>query len=138
MHLFTSNDGYAPLRYYVVQYLEKFLHINLCHFLTNFGFFVHVPAQMHPVSKILVFTGNDGYAPLRYYVVQYSENNGPWIIQPEQVDPTFTAYTVRNLSPFTIYKFRIQAVNDIGPSGWSADSNLTKTLPSAPSSMYPF
>ena len=50
MHLFTSNDGYAPLRYYVVQYSEKFLHINLCHFLTNFGFFVHVPAQMHPLK----------------------------------------------------------------------------------------
>lgn len=77
--------------------------------------------------------GNDGYAPLRYYVVQYSENNGPWIIQPEQVDPTVTAYTVRNLSPFTMYKFRIQAVNDIGPSGWSEESNMTKTLPSAPS-----
>merc|ERR1719225_715811 len=79
--------------------------------------------------------GNDGYAPLRYYVVQYSENNGPWIIQPEQVDPTVTAYTVRNLSPFTMYKFRIQAVNDIGPSGWSEESNMTKTLPSAPSAM---
>ena len=66
-------------------------------------------------------------------MVQYSENNGPWIIQPEQVDPTVTAYTVRNLSPFTMYKFRIQAVNDIGPSGWSEESNMTKTLPSAPS-----
>ena len=81
----------------------------------------------------IIFVGNDGYAPLRYYVVQYSENNGPWIIQPEQVDPTVTAYTVRNLAPFTMYKFRIQAVNDIGPSGWSEESNMTKTLPSAPS-----
>ena len=84
-------------------------------------------------SKNCIVTGNDGYAPLRWYEVQYAENNGPWITQPEQVDPTVTAYTVRNLSPFTIYKFRIQAVNDIGPSGWSEESNMTKTLPSAPS-----
>ena len=134
MHLFTSNDGYAPLRYYVVQYstIAALFTQTICGtFWPNFGFFVLY-------SWNASFIGNDGYAPLRYYVVQYSENNGPWIIQPEQVDPTFTAYTVRNLSPFTIYKFRIQAVNDIGPSGWSADSNLTKTLPSAPSSMYPF
>ena len=66
--------------------------------------------------------GNDGYAPLRYYLVQYSENNGPWIMVPAQVDPTFTSYTMRHLQPFTIYKFRIQAVNDIGPSGWSEES----------------
>ena len=79
--------------------------------------------------------GNDGYAPLRYHIVQYSENNGPWIQVPEQVDPTVTSYTVKYLKPFTSYKFRIQAVNDIGPSGWSDESNITKTLPSAPSSM---
>lgn len=81
--------------------------------------------------------GNDGFAPLRYYVVQYSENNGPWIILPEQVDPSLTSYTARNLQPFTNYKFRIQAVNDIGPSGWSEESNMTKTLPSAPTSLIP-
>ena len=76
--------------------------------------------------------GNDGYAPLRYYVVQFSENNGPWISVPEQVDPALTSYTVKSLKPFTTYKFRIHAVNDIGPSGWSEESNFTKTLPSAP------
>ena len=79
--------------------------------------------------------GNDGYAPLRYYVVQYSENNGPWNIVPEQVDPTLTSYTVKFLQPFTSYKFKIQAVNDIGPSGWSDESSITKTLPSAPSAL---
>ena len=68
-------------------------------------------------------------------MVQYSENSGPWIILPEQVDPTLTSYTVHDLHPFTRYKFRIQAVNDIGPSGWSEESNGTKTLPSAPSKL---
>ena len=77
--------------------------------------------------------GRDGYAPFRYYTVQYSENGGGWATVPERVDPTLTSYTVTTLRPFTEYKFRIQAVNDIGPSGWSEESNVTKTLPSAPS-----
>jgi protein sidekick len=29
--------------------------------------------------------GNDGYGPLRYYTVQYAENNGGWHTVPEQV-----------------------------------------------------
>ena len=81
--------------------------------------------------------GNDGYAPLRYYMVQYSENNAGWVTISEQVDPTLSSYTVHNLIPFTKYKFRLQAVNDIGPSGWSQDSNMTKTLPSSPSKEVP-
>ena len=78
--------------------------------------------------------GNDGYGPLRYYSVQYSENNGGWQTVSEQIDPLLSSYTVRDLKPFSSYKFRIQAVNDMGPSGWSKESNLTQTLPSAPSS----
>ena len=78
--------------------------------------------------------GNDGYGPLRYYAVQYSENNGGWQTVNEQIDPLMSSYTVRELKPFSSYKFRIQAVNDMGPSGWSKESNLTQTLPSAPSS----
>ena len=53
--------------------------------------------------------GNDGFAPLRYYSVQYSEDNGGWHSVPEQVDPTVSSYTVLDLEPFTHYKFRIQA-----------------------------
>jgi protein sidekick len=77
--------------------------------------------------------GRDGYAPFRHYVVQYSQNSGGWQTVPELVDPTQTAYTVSELKPFTLYKFRIQAVNDMGPSGWSQESNVTKTLAAAPS-----
>merc|ERR1719242_1531006 len=52
---------------------------------------------------------------------------------PERGDPTVTTYTVYNLKPFTEYRFRIQSTNDIGPSGWSEESNATTTLPAAPS-----
>ena len=77
--------------------------------------------------------GGDGYAPLRNYVVQYSQNDGGWQTVPDLVDPTQTSHTVEGLRPFTSYRFRIQAVNDMGPSGWSRESNVTKTHAAAPS-----
>ena len=93
------------------------------------------PSQIQDRDLTFSWTpGSDGYAPLRYYTVQYSENYGSWQAVSERVDPTVTTYTVYNLRPFTEYRFRIQATNDIGPSGWSEESNSTKTLPAAPSS----
>ncbi|XP_018319090.1 protein sidekick isoform X2 [Agrilus planipennis] len=76
--------------------------------------------------------GRDGFAPLRYYTVQKMENQGPWQTVPERVDPQVTSYTVTNLKPFTSYKFRIQARNDIGPSRFSAESIEVRTFPAAP------
>ncbi|KAK6637522.1 hypothetical protein RUM44_007944 [Polyplax serrata] len=87
-------------------------------------------------SETLTFSwtpGRDGFAPLRYYTVQQMESNGPWLSVPERVDPQLTSYTVVGLKPFTTYKFRIQATNDIGPSGWSPESVEIRTLPAAPS-----
>ncbi|XP_049831894.1 protein sidekick isoform X2 [Schistocerca gregaria] len=77
--------------------------------------------------------GRDGFAPLRYYSIQQAEGSGPWQTVPERVDPQVNSYTVKNLKPFTTYRFRIQATNDIGPSGWSAESTTVRTLPAAPS-----
>ncbi|XP_015175534.1 PREDICTED: protein sidekick isoform X1 [Polistes dominula] len=77
--------------------------------------------------------GRDGFAPLRYYTVQQSENSGPFQTIPERVDPSLTSYTANNLKPFTLYQFRIQATNDIGPSDWSTESVPVQTLPAAPS-----
>jgi protein sidekick len=48
------------------------------------------------------------------------------------VEPTVTSYTVHGLRPFTAFQFRIQATNDIGPSGWSAESEVVRTLPASP------
>ncbi|XP_076288638.1 sidekick cell adhesion molecule isoform X2 [Lasioglossum baleicum] len=77
--------------------------------------------------------GRDGFAPLRYYTVQQSENSGPFQTIPERVEPTLTSYTANNLKPFMLYQFRIQATNDIGPSTWSTESVEVQTLPAAPS-----
>ncbi|KAF2903932.1 hypothetical protein ILUMI_02247 [Ignelater luminosus] len=87
-------------------------------------------------SKQITFSwtpGRDGFAPLRYYTVQKMEYPGPWQTVPERVDPQVTSYTVSNLKPFTSYKFRIQATNDIGPSRFSPESIDVRTLPAAPS-----
>lgn len=61
--------------------------------------------------------------------MQQMEGSGPWVSVPERVDPQLTSYTVSGLKPFTTYKFRIQANNDIGPSGWSPESVEIRTLP---------
>ncbi|KZC09696.1 Protein sidekick [Dufourea novaeangliae] len=87
-------------------------------------------------SRQITFTwtpGRDGFAPLRYYTVQQSENSGPFQTIPERVEPTLTSYTANDLKPFTFYQFRIQATNDIGPSTWSTESVQVQTLPAAPS-----
>ncbi|XP_058443918.1 protein sidekick isoform X2 [Malaya genurostris] len=77
--------------------------------------------------------GRDGFAPLRYYTVQFRENEGPWTLIPERVDPAVTSYTAVGLKPHTLYQFRIQATNDIGPSAFSKESIEVRTLPAAPS-----
>lgn len=77
--------------------------------------------------------GRDGYAPLRYYTVQLRENEGPWNSLSERVDPAITSFTATALKPYTIYQFRIQATNDLGPSAYSKESIEVRTLPAAPS-----
>ncbi|BES97569.1 Immunoglobulin V-set domain [Nesidiocoris tenuis] len=79
--------------------------------------------------------GRDGYAPLRYYTVDVSEGVGPWIGLMDRLDPQVTSFTAVKLKPFTLYRFRIQATNDIGPSGWSPESAQVRTLPAAPSTI---
>jgi len=69
----------------------------------------------------------------RYYTVQFAEGSGPWQTIPERVDPAINSYTAANLKPYTAYRFRIQSTNDIGPSGWSAESAEVRTLSAAPS-----
>ncbi|XP_052901229.1 protein sidekick isoform X2 [Anopheles moucheti] len=77
--------------------------------------------------------GRDGFAPLRYYSVQFRENEGSWTLISERVDPAVTSYTASGLKPHTYYQFRIQATNDLGPSSYSRESIQIRTLPAAPS-----
>ncbi|XP_027197018.2 sidekick cell adhesion molecule [Dermatophagoides pteronyssinus] len=79
--------------------------------------------------------GRDGYAPLRYYTVQISSQGGHWWTYPHKIDPTIRSYTLTKLRPFTTYQFRLKATNDIGDSGWSSESPITRTLPAPPDTM---
>ena len=76
--------------------------------------------------------GRDGFAPLRFYTIQYTENHGSWSSISERVDPHRNSFTVSKLKPFTFYKFRIQATNDIGPSAFSNETVEVRTLSAAP------
>ena len=76
--------------------------------------------------------GRDGFAPIRFYTVQYMKGKGGWQDILEKVDYSATSYTAQNLKPYTSYKFRLQATNDIGNSGWSDDSEQVRTLPASP------
>ncbi|MYF02352.1 MAG: hypothetical protein F4227_05140 [Gammaproteobacteria bacterium] len=44
-----------------------------------------------------------------------------------QHDPTSTSFTATNLLPQTSYEVRIRAINDVGPSDWSAWMEFTTT-----------
>ena len=68
----------------------------------------------------------------RYYTVQYTEGKNGWQTIQEKIDYSGNSYLARNLKPFTSYKFRLQATNDIGASGWSESSEDVRTLPAAP------
>ena len=76
--------------------------------------------------------GRDGFAPLRYYTVQFRENEGNWATLTERIDPNSNSYTSLNLKPFTKYQFRIRAINDLGASPYSKESDEVTTLPAAP------
>ncbi|NXA48598.1 SDK2 protein, partial [Nothocercus julius] len=75
--------------------------------------------------------GSDGLSPVRYYTVQSRElPDGAWA--PRAAGPNATAFLVDRLKPFTSYKFRVKATNDIGDSDYSEESESLTTLQAAP------
>ncbi|XP_041341779.1 protein sidekick-2 [Pyrgilauda ruficollis] len=77
--------------------------------------------------------GSDGLSPVRYYTVQSRElPDGPWALHSAPVSHNATAFVVDRLKPFTSYKFRVKATNDIGDSEYSEESESLTTLQAAP------
>ncbi|CAB1350195.1 unnamed protein product [Coregonus sp. 'balchen'] len=61
--------------------------------------------------------GSDGLSPVRYYTVQYRElPDGNWTVHSASVNHEASSYIVDSLKPFTSYRFRVKATNDIGDS----------------------
>ncbi|NXG29312.1 SDK2 protein, partial [Dromaius novaehollandiae] len=77
--------------------------------------------------------GSDGLSPVRYYTVQSRElPGGRWVPHAASAGPNATAFVVDRLKPFTTYKFRVKATNDIGDSDYSEESESLTTLQAAP------
>uniref|UniRef100_A0A8D2J7G5 Sidekick cell adhesion molecule 2 n=1 Tax=Varanus komodoensis TaxID=61221 RepID=A0A8D2J7G5_VARKO len=77
--------------------------------------------------------GSDGLSPVRYYTVQTRElPDGKWVLHSASVNHNTTSFIVNRLKPFTTYKFRLKATNDIGDSEYSEESEPLTTLQAAP------
>ncbi|KAJ7422467.1 Protein sidekick-2 [Willisornis vidua] len=77
--------------------------------------------------------GSDGLSPVRYYTVQSRElPDGEWALHSTAISHNATAFVVDRLKPFTSYKFRVKATNDIGDSEYSEESESLTTLQAAP------
>ncbi|XP_071672735.1 protein sidekick-2 isoform X1 [Patagioenas fasciata] len=77
--------------------------------------------------------GSDGLSPVRYYTVQTRQlPDGEWALHPISISRNATAFIVDRLKPFTSYKFRVKATNDIGDSEYSEESESLTTLQAAP------
>ncbi|KAF1571309.1 Protein sidekick-2, partial [Eudyptes moseleyi] len=77
--------------------------------------------------------GSDGLSPVRYYTVQTRElPDGEWVLHSTSISRNTTAFIVDRLKPFTSYKFRVKATNDIGDSEYSEESESLTTLQAVP------
>ncbi|XP_027730561.1 protein sidekick-1 isoform X1 [Vombatus ursinus] len=77
--------------------------------------------------------GSDGSSPIRYFTVQIRElPGGEWETYSSSISHEATAYVIERLNPFTSYKLRLKATNDIGDSDFSAETEAVTTLQDVP------
>ncbi|XP_074056656.1 protein sidekick-1 isoform X4 [Macrotis lagotis] len=77
--------------------------------------------------------GSDGSSPIRYFTVQIRElPGGEWQTYSSSISHEVTAYLIERLNPFTSYKLRLKATNDIGDSDFSAETEAVTTLQDVP------
>ncbi|XP_073742419.1 protein sidekick-1 isoform X1 [Callorhinus ursinus] len=77
--------------------------------------------------------GSDGASPIRYFTVQVRElPRGEWQTYSSSVSHEATACAVERLRPFTSYKLRLKATNDIGDSDFSMETDAVTTLQDVP------
>ncbi|XP_071965988.1 protein sidekick-2-like isoform X2 [Antedon mediterranea] len=75
---------------------------------------------------------NNDRSPLRSYTIQVSKSGSVFTDHIMNIDPLLTAYNVNNLVPYTNYKIRLQAHNDIGASAYSDSSSVVTTRQAIP------
>uniref|UniRef100_A0A8B9F6B8 Sidekick cell adhesion molecule 1 n=1 Tax=Amazona collaria TaxID=241587 RepID=A0A8B9F6B8_9PSIT len=92
--------------------------------------------QSDVTSRSLLLTwvpGSDGSSPIRYFTVQVRElPNGDWQTYSSSISHEATSCIIESLNPFTSYKLRVKATNDIGDSDFSAETEAVTTLQDVP------
>ncbi|XP_073323462.1 protein sidekick-1 [Pagrus major] len=77
--------------------------------------------------------GGSGSSPLRYFTLQVKElPSGDWKTHTADIPYNVTTWTVDRLKPFTSYKFRMLATNDVGDSVLSKETEAVTTLQDVP------
>uniref|UniRef100_A0A8C2J1Q0 Sidekick cell adhesion molecule 1a n=1 Tax=Cyprinus carpio TaxID=7962 RepID=A0A8C2J1Q0_CYPCA len=77
--------------------------------------------------------GGDGSSPVRYFTLQTRElPNGDWLTHSSAISHNYTSWEVDRLKPFTSYKLRMMATNDIGDSKYSQETDAITTLQDVP------
>nr|XP_055046951.1 protein sidekick-1 isoform X1 [Misgurnus anguillicaudatus]XP_055046954.1 protein sidekick-1 isoform X1 [Misgurnus anguillicaudatus] len=77
--------------------------------------------------------GLDGSSPVRYFTLQMQElPNGDWLIHSSAISHNYTYWEVDRLKPFTSYKLRMMATNDVGDSKYSQETDAITTLQDVP------
>ncbi|KAJ6659787.1 hypothetical protein lerEdw1_018503 [Lerista edwardsae] len=77
--------------------------------------------------------GSDGSSPIRYFTVQTKElPGGDWRTFSSSVSHDATSCAIDRLNPFTSYKLRLKATNDIGDSDFGAETDAVTTLQDVP------
>uniref|UniRef100_A0A803TTI8 Sidekick cell adhesion molecule 1 n=1 Tax=Anolis carolinensis TaxID=28377 RepID=A0A803TTI8_ANOCA len=77
--------------------------------------------------------GSDGSSPIRYFTVQTKElPDGDWKTYSSSISHEATSCIIDRLNPFTSYKLRLKATNDIGDSHFGAETEAVTTLQDVP------
>ncbi|XP_031422173.1 protein sidekick-1 isoform X2 [Clupea harengus] len=77
--------------------------------------------------------GGDGSSPVRYFTLQTQElPDGIWLTHSSAIGHNFTSWDVDRLKPYTSYKLRMMATNDIGDSKYSKETDAVTTLQDIP------
>ncbi|XP_041641485.1 protein sidekick-1 [Cheilinus undulatus] len=83
--------------------------------------------------RLIWVTGSSGSSPLRYFTLQAKElPKGDWDTHTADIPHNATNWTVDRLKPFTSYKFRMLATNDVGDSVLSKETEAVTTLQDVP------
>ncbi|KAK0096394.1 hypothetical protein PV326_005595 [Microctonus aethiopoides] len=70
--------------------------------------------------------------PIRMIVIEYKEEQQPWLLARNKTFTLNSPYVLENLKPQTTYDFRFQARNDVGGGEWGANQIQTTPVRTSP------